>query len=260
MIALLRQHVLAAGLQRRADCRTQEGRPVAPKTRTAKTRNAAKKKSLATRRASFAASKVSEGVAVLLPRRTDPAKPVRLTTLSWSLKAGGMWGQSSEQFLASVAQASHRCGSCDLMVTAGLTVDAPPSVGAILKASSGLPVVFEAKKDGLHSWFLAHSSDGEGRFALLRRQQVVTSFDQYDRFPRLAEIVASGAGTIAFVDTDLRLVLFICGENNLLDSTRTASVLKAASDQESDRERLAGVLSGPWVVLNPAHEPYYPQI
>src|SRR5262249_21346052 len=86
-----------------------------------------------------------------------------------------------------------------------------------------------------------------------------TRFDQYDSFPLLARIVASGAGTIRIAGVELKLVLFICGENNLLQSSKRTSVLKAPPSDEEHRSQLSSALSGPWVVLNPAHNPYYPQ-
>lgn len=159
--------------------------------------------------------------------------------------------------MAGAAQAG---GPCDLLLAAGLTVNDVPPAEAVLGASEGTPVLFEGKWGQDHSWLLAHDGGGRACHTLLRRRQVVTSFNQYDLFPHLADIVASGAGGIAFGDTDLKLVLFICGENNVLDYTRRGSVLKAAPAGGEGADRLSHALSGPWVVLNPAHQPYYPQI
>jgi hypothetical protein len=201
-----------------------------------------------------------EGTGVVLGRRTGAGTPLRLATLSWRLHADDPWGQTAERFLGSVAGASQAGEPCDLLVAAGLTVNEVPPAEAVVGASGGLPVLFEGKRADAHSWLLAHAEGGRARVSLLRRRQVVTSFNQYDRFPRLAEIIASGAGGIAFAATDLKLVLFICGETNVLDYTRRGSVLKAPPPGDEGADLLAEVLSGPWVVLNSAHEPYYPQI
>jgi hypothetical protein len=170
------------------------------------------------------------------------------------------WGQPVELFLASVEGVSQSCGGCDLLVAAGLTVNGVPSAATILEKSDGLPVLFEAKRRGVHSWLLAHRQGCDEFLTLLRRAQVVTSFNQFDLFPGLAKIIASGAGQITFTGADLKLVLLICGENNVLNFKGKASVLKGIPNRETERKRLAEVLGGPWIVLNPAHEPYYPQI
>jgi hypothetical protein len=148
------------------------------------------------------------------------------------------------------------------LVAAGLAVERAPSAEEILNASCDTPVLFEVKRDGSAVWLLAHVRDNQPHLSLLRNHQIVTRFDQCDLFPVLAGIIASGAGTITFAGTDLRLVLFVCGENNLLQcSGKGRSVLKRPPEEDrAATQRLAAVLSGPWVVLNPAHNPYYPQI
>ncbi len=199
-----------------------------------------------------------EGRAVTLVRRTKIGGPVRLATVAWNVQDPP--GQSAEHFLATIAGARQSYTPCDLVVTAGLPVGQVPSASAVLASSNGVPVLFEAKMDSLHSWFLIHSKDGCGNITLVRKQQVVFTSDQNDFFPFLAEILSSGAGSIGFTETELKMVLFICGENNVLASTGRRSVLKAPPGREENREGWAELLSGPWMVLNPAHKPYYPQI
>ncbi|MCI0380807.1 MAG: hypothetical protein L0215_24755 [Gemmataceae bacterium] len=115
--------------------------------------------------------------------------------------------------------------------------------------------MFESEDGEDLSWFLAH----EDRLTLLRPQQLVHTSQDSQHFSRFAEVIASGAGTISIAGTDLKLVLFICGENNALDGMRKASVLKASANPDGP-EPLSRVLSGNWVILNPSHWPYFPQI
>src|SRR5262249_16974474 len=144
-------------------------------------------------------------------------------------------------------------------VAAGLPLGVPPVPGEMLNTSESTPVLFEVRRDNGNAWFLAHEQDGQPRLTLMPARQVITRFDQYDSFPLLAGLLASSGGTIRFAGVELKLVLFICGENNLLQSSKRTSVLKAPPSDEEHRSQLASALSGPWVVLNPAHNPYYPQ-
>lgn len=229
-----------------------------PETRSPLKRLSAKKKAVFSASNLKSTKDVIEGSNVLLHRRTKVGGHLRLMTLSWSLNAEDAWGQSADTFLASIVRATENRRVCDLLIAAGLTVNEIPSERLILKASKGLPVLFEAQRDGRHSWFLAHRKNGNAP-TLIRRQQVATSFNSYDRFSPLCEIIASGAGSIEFADTDLKLVLFICGENNVLCTNSRASILKRSPSDDGARS-LSAVLSHQWLVLNPAHEPYYPQI
>ena len=171
---------------------------------------------------------------------------------------GDAWSQSVEQFLSSLIATGIAGQSCDLVMAAGLPLTKPPSSEEVLNASDETPVLFEAKAEGFRSWFLAHVRDERPQLAQLRLRQIVSASDQHDSFPLVAKVIASGAGTITFLGINFKLVLFICGENNLLQSSDNSSVLKATPADEQDQASLASALSSPWAVLNPAHKPYYP--
>lgn len=197
------------------------------------------------------------GASVVLNRRTPHGSPLRLGALSWGV--GDCWQQSPDEFLASLTGTDLR--TCDLAVAAGLTLASPPQPRAVLDASGGTPVLFEvAAEGGDRSWLLAHRGHSSPQAVVLRRRQLVERFDDHEGFGRLAEAVAAGAGVISFEGTDLRLVLFICGENNLPAPDAARSVLKRMPGDPGRADRLTNLLAGPWLMLNPAHAPYYPPI
>ena len=195
----------------------------------------------------------SEGAGVILCRRT-PGRHLRVAVFSWSVLAGDEHSQSPEELCDSLTGGTERCGPCDLIVTAGLPVNAELSAKTILDSSHGFPVLFES-----HSghWLLAHQDQDEPQITMLRRRQIVSRYDQRKAFSQLAEIIASGSGVIEFAHTDLKLVLFICGENNLLQSQNNTSVLKSGPD---GMRLLSTILGHRWAVLNSAHRAYFPQI
>jgi hypothetical protein len=91
---------------------------------------------------------------------------------------------------------------------------------------------------------------------MLRREQLVNTFDEYWAFPLLAEVIAAGAGVIRFEGSGLKLVLFICGENNVPQAATRTAFLKRTPLALRRSGALAGVFGGEWVMLNPAHRPY----
>lgn len=192
-----------------------------------------------------------------LQRRTPAGTPLRFGTLSWGVGQG--WCQSPAEFVASVAAAAPAWGRCDLAVAAGLTLVGLPEPGAVLAASGGTPVLFEAVGEGGdRPWLLAHDQCGAPRQAVLRRRQLAQRFSDDEGFRLVAGAVAGSAGVINFEGAGLRLVLFICGENNSLDPYGPRSVLKGAADGPTGADDLREVLGGPWVMLNPAHASYFP--
>src|SRR5205823_1311570 len=123
--------------------------------------------------------------------------------------------------------------------------------------SRGMPVVFEAKtEDGNRSWFVAYLRDRTPTLTMLRRTQLVNRFDEYGAFPHLAEVIAAGAGVIRFEGSSLKLVLFICGENNVPQARTRPAFLKRTPIALRRNGVLADAFSGEWIVLNPAHRPY----
>jgi hypothetical protein len=201
----------------------------------------------------------AEGTGVVLPRRTSSPAALRVGTLSWAV--GEPWDQSADELLASLRIALHAGVPCDLAVAAGLTVTDPPDAAEVLAVSDGTPVLFEARvAKRIRSWLLAHWRGGRPQTTTLRRRQLVNRFDDWNRFAKLAEALASGAGCVGFEDTDLQFVLFVCGENNLPRTDTGGSVLKAVPPKSRRRQALARVLGRPWVLLNPAHHPYYPHV
>ncbi len=170
------------------------------------------------------------GTSVLLPRRTPQGSPLRLGTISWGVV--NSWRQSPEEFLASLAAAGRLYEACDLAVAAGLTVTTPPLPQAVLEASAGTPVLFEVDAGGGdRSWLLAYGGRSGPQVALLRRRQLVEKFDHYEGFGLLTDAIAAGAGIVTFEGTHLRLVLFICGENNLLAPDAARSVFRRVPDE-----------------------------
>jgi hypothetical protein len=198
-----------------------------------------------------------DGACARLHRRTPAGTPLRFGTLSWGVGQG--WGQPPAEFLASVAAAAPVWGCCDLAVAAGLTLDSLPEPEAVLAASGGTPVLFEAAGDGGNRpWLLAYDQCGTPRQSVLRRRQLAQRFSDEEGFRLVAGAVARSAGVIDFEGASLRLVLFICGENNSLDPYGPRSVLKGAADGPTGADGLREVLGGPWVLLNPAHAGYFP--
>lgn len=222
-------------------------------------RTASSEKKSRTKVGSSARPSRSEGTSVLLGRRNQPGSPLRIGTLSWGVVDA--WQQSPNDLLATVATAAASHGNCDLIVAAGLTVSAAPSARTVLRASGGTPVLFEidAGANG-RSWLLAHRSGDSPQNVLLRRRQLAQRFDDYEGFRRIAGAVAGHAGVIEFEGADVRLVLLICGENNSVNPYAARSVFKRLPDKPEEAARLRGVLGKSWVMLNPAHARYYPQV
>jgi hypothetical protein len=198
-----------------------------------------------------------EGACVVLGRRSRPGSPLRLGTLSWGIDE--TWSQSPDEFLASVSAAAHAWGICDLAVVAGLTITGVPSPNAVLSASGGTPVLFEVQGEGgERPWLVVYNLGGVPRQAILRRRQLAQRFNDHDGFRLVAGAVAGSAGVIEFEDTDLSLVLLICGENNSVDPYAARSVFKRLLEDPTAAVRLREVVGGRWVMLNPAHAGYYP--
>jgi hypothetical protein len=179
--------------------------------------------------------------------------------VSWGL--GDTWQQSPDDFLATVATASARLGVCDLIVTAGLTVSTEPMSQVVLEASGGTPLLFEVDTGAIgRSWLVAHRIGGSPQNVVLRLRQLAQRFDDYEGFRQVAGAVAGNAGVIEFAGADVRLVLLICGENNSVDPYADRSVFKRRPEGPEQAARLRDTVGGPWVMLNPAHARYYPQV
>ena len=203
------------------------------------------------------ANDLCQGAGVVLPRRTAAGGPLRVGTLSWNLRRQEEPEQTVEDFLESLTATCQNHGECDVVASSGKTVAACPVAGQVLTASGGIPVVFEAVTvEGTCSWFVASERDGTPALTMLRREQLVNTFDEYWAFPHLAEVISAGAGVIRFEDSGLKLVLFICGENNVPQATTRTAFLKKTPLALRRRGALAEAFSGEWIMLNPAHRPY----
>jgi hypothetical protein len=80
---------------------------------------------------------------------------------------------------------------------------------------------------------------------------------QTDRIEAVSTVLSRGRGMLRFDDLPVELVLLICGENNVLAYDRSASVLRLGTNASCGP---SAALRGDWVLLNPAHEPYWPPI
>jgi hypothetical protein len=187
-----------------------------------------------------------------------PGSPLRLISQSWGVHDD--FEQTPDEFLSSVRAAVAKCGLGDLILAAGLTVARRPPAQSVLTASSGTPVLFEVDSGhGNRTWWLAHGHGESPQNTLVRRRQLAVRFDDCEGFSRVATVIAHSADVIEFEGVDLRLILFICGENNALDYNASRTVFKRLPDSAADAERLQAVMGGPWAMLNPAHARYYPQ-
>lgn len=193
----------------------------------------------------------SEGAHVVIQRDWTSEHALRIATISWSVSPHGRSGQSPDEFLSTLKDVKQFCGNCDLSIAAGFPVNGDPSPKAILEASHDRPVLFESNSG---SWLLTYFHQHEPTMTIVRRQQIVSKYDQYDDFPTLAAAISSGAGVIEFSGFDFKLVLLICGENNVLQFKNRKSVLKP---KPNELRRLAPIFSGSWAVVNPAHNPYW---
>ncbi len=128
-----------------------------------------------------------------------------------------------------------------------------PTAKQLAKATSGTPVLFEVSGGEHAPWILSIDE----RLIKLRWAQVVSKYDQKLEQARLARMIAAERGLIRFQAVSSRFVLLICGENNCLNPDGKRSVIRNAPD--STGAGLQSLLND-WVVLNPAHVPYWPQI
>jgi len=191
-----------------------------------------------------------------LGRRTSAGQPIRIATLSWSVPEDDIWGQSARQFTTSLEASAGDRGVCDLILCAGLPVQGSPTAKSILRSSRNTPVMFESASG---AWLLAHVAGGAEILTALRGEQIVARYDDWDAFPEVVDVIADGCGVLSLGDGPLNLVLFICGENNLLQSATRVSVFKSPPSSQARSQELSQILGGPWIALNPAHSPYYPQ-
>jgi hypothetical protein len=202
-----------------------------------------------------------EAGGVVLPSRNRADSNLRIATLSWNLAWGQEPVQTVEDFLAFLAAACQGCEECDVVLAAGKIVAACPSAESVVTASCGAPVVFEAVADeGTKSWFIAYQRENLPTVTMLRREQLVFTADQYAAFHDFGEVIAREGGVIRFESSGLTLVLFLCGENNVPQAVGAASILQHAPAHLQTDGSLSRILSGEWVLLNPAHRPYWPQI
>jgi hypothetical protein len=129
----------------------------------------------------------------------------------------------------------------DLLLVAGRTLEAMPDTRALPRTA----IVFEARNGGRRSWYLA----AKARRSRLRVDQLVYKHDNVTELGQLARLVARRGGLIQY--PNISLLLLICSENNALNTRNKSSVLRES------RGGLHGILGQrPWIVLNPAHNPY----
>jgi hypothetical protein len=188
-------------------------------------------------------------------RPIDPDGPLRVGTLSWSVPKRVYGRLRTGEFLSALEQVAGRECRPDLLLVSGRTLADEPDALDLAERAAGIPVVLEiANRDGSARWLLAN-----GRspcLTLLRQSQIlVRSGDSDDTYRRLVAEVVVGNGVIRFGANGMKLLLLICGENNALrwDSSNLSALYYPAAG-------LADLLGGRWVVLNPAHSPYWPQI
>lgn len=202
--------------------------------------------------------------AVLIPDLRKPCDgAVRIGTVSWSVSRSGGDLLPPGLFLETLERLP--CGGVeglDLLLASGRTLSGEPAARDVLDASRGTAVLFEVVNrerngdpDRSARWLLMHDGARE-RAEVLRVSQVLTRRqDDQGAYRRFVDEISCGHGVIRLADRGLTFVLFICGENNAL---RTDD--RAPSAIHESTGRLAQVLGGRWVALNPAHTPYWPQI
>lgn len=208
------------------------------------------------------------GTSVVIAKRSKESGEIRVGTLSWTGDLGASSYLSVTEFLAAVEVARPVISaSVDLVLCAGRRVyenDRSLRPGDILERSGGAPVMFEwlaEDEDGSErcEWQIAFVDAGRPRLEVLRRDQLVqSSKDAKAAYRRLACAIAKGAGTVAIEGSNTRLVLLICGENNLLKHPGPGSACRVDHHSRAEVQRLATALAGAWVALNPAHNPYWP--
>jgi hypothetical protein len=140
-----------------------------------------------------------------------------------------------------------------LILCSGGTLTKLPPASEVAAATLGTPVLFEVSNGKGASWILSTASQS----IVLRKSQMLTRHDQKAKQVMLARMIAEEKGIVQFQGVSTNFVLLICGDNNCLSYNRRRSVLRNAPTNTGARLK---TLLNDWVVLNPAHRPYWPQI
>lgn len=202
-----------------------------------------------------------EGVHITVKRDV-----LRIATLSWSGEHGENVGFSCTDFLSALRIAQRSIGSSlDLVLCAGRTIESGPDAADVLKATDGVPVLYEARdEDGVAQWWCDFDrGDGPDTWLVREKQIFAEKNDPPEDYVRLARAIAEQDGVIWVHGprgTLTPLVLLICGENNTLTAGRKLGLLTDLPSQLVNRAKFTAVLGRPWIALNPSHKPYWPQI
>jgi hypothetical protein len=103
---------------------------------------------------------------------TDPTGPLRIGTLSWSVRRRGYDGLTTEPFLSALGQVAGLGWRPDLLLVSGRTLSDEPDARDLAERASEIPVVFEvANHDGYARWLLTKGQSPG--LTLLRQSQRV---------------------------------------------------------------------------------------
>lgn len=196
--------------------------------------------------------------------RTTEAEPV-VGAMTWPAAKLTDGELSLDAFCSSLAEVRQELGArraADLMLCAGAKIQQDQlrddDVAARVWAAWGRPILFEMPAlDGRKRWVLVD----DGKITDVRADQYVfRDKDVALRSPATVGELTTGAGVLDLTRGDVvvrRFVLFICAEANLMKVKFTGQRSVVAPGFGSNVPEL---FSGPWVLLHPAHHPYWPHI
>lgn len=199
----------------------------------------------------------SQEIDLLTGLTTDPSRPLRIGTLSWSVPRRDRELLDPDQFLATL-EGLHAMAPepWDLLLASGRTLSVEPPAQEVLASTGGSAVLFEViNSDRPTARCVLAQGCPEPRGDRLRSEQIlVRGGDESATYDRLAAELSHGGGVIRIKGMKTKLVLLICGENNALDTYgRGRSALCRPGPGLAER------LGGRWIALNPAHSPYWGQ-
>ncbi len=213
-------------------------------------------------------NKKNPGTTVEIEKRSHAKNRLKIGILSFTGDRTAVTYFSSNEFLRALAIVSSKISKdTDVILCAARRVywsKSPDELKApaVLKLTHDAPILFESYaelKSGreVGEWKVAHRCGRSALISRLRKQQLVGSFnDRKSSFKHLAEALAVHAGVLSVSGSNLRLILLICGESNLLKTSNLKSAIRARRIPDETRE----LLSSPWVLLNPSHRAYWPMI
>jgi len=196
----------------------------------------------------------SEGESIQLTTNSRRDNAIRICTVSWGIAKNGYQSRTVNEFLSTLKRVARDSESCDLVITAGWSISEYVSPKSALEATGGCPLLYETAGG---AWLLTHVQNAQPATTLLRREQLVENSKEFHQFSKFVTVISSGAGVIEFTGISFKLVLFICGENNVLQRTTQKSVLHSKAIRDMPPPE---TFCGDWVMINPAHRPYWPQI